>query len=1256
MIPSTTILRFIKKNAFVIIAGISFLSSSYFVQYFFSHSSSPVQVKNTLQKDIRFRSKDFEQLLIDDRLIKSLITNEAVEEDFKRIAEKDYFIFLAEQTSSEPQLRFWNTQVIQPVLALWQHEDGQWFQKLINGYYVVVRKTLQLKGRGEVAALALIPVKWEFYVTTNELNNSFAYLPFIEDYYNVSNLKQPGFAITNVQGKTLFWLTEKVNTPRPLGMVTIILRLLAFLCVLWLLYKISEQMVKTQGFAKAFAVLTISFLTLRVLSYYLPFPFNFRQFELFDPAVYGSGPVLKSLGDLLINIFLLTWLLLFAKQFGNMQKINISNRFVRYILCVILAVAVYAITIMAGGTAKSLVADSQISFDVTNFFSLGIYSFIGFFILGCLSVCTYLLLGYLVSLLKNFTNNNIFLQLIVVVVVCFTHLTVTINSGQVHFHLGLLLWLLVVILLLQWKRQLFSFVPGSGSALFWLLVFALSLTALLLTENNKKEWAARKRMAEKLSLQTDPSAENLLSIALSNFRREFLQGNFYRFNTQGSNQFLKDSLLGEHFSGYLNKFDTEIFTFNREEQSLFNTDSASYNTLNTIYNLQSKDLSSGDWRYFEESFDKFYYIARREVMDPQTFQIKGYLFLVSKPRRYSAEKFYPELFSKTFNLQTDQSPSYAYALYKNGELVNSFNDYPFPVHLTETHIKGSGFHEHKVNGFSELWYHATAERVVAVVKHTDGLLQFITLFAYLFLGFLMMWVLYRVLHFISVERKNKKEFRQLVQLNFRTQVHTTITAISVISFLVIGISTIFFFINRHSRTNKERLSRTIQIMRGEVEQALQQQAIMDDMLKVYDEVAAGELQLKMNRISEIHGVDVNVYDPTGLLRVSSQPYYYNKGLLSRLMQPMAFHKLNYQMLVQTIEDEQVGSRSYMSIYVPVRDEKGTTYAYLNIPYFTSQNELRQEISSFLVTLINLNAFIFLIAGLIAFFVTNRITSSFSFISQKMKEIKLGKANEAIVWNRNDEIGELVEEYNKMVLQLEESAALLAKSEREGAWREMARQVAHEIKNPLTPMKLSIQHLQKAIDNNAVDTKLISQNVAKTLVEQIDYLSNIASDFSNFANIGNAKLERINLLESLQAVVNLFKMDTTIVIQLSNTALHPVFVMGDKTQMNRLFTNLIRNAVEAVPEEKKAIVDVQMTASGEEAVVRITDNGNGIEASVKDKIFYPNFTTKTSGTGLGLAMCKGIVEQMKGDVWFDTESGKGTSFFVKLRQANEQNAS
>jgi nitrogen fixation/metabolism regulation signal transduction histidine kinase len=238
----------------------------------------------------------------------------------------------------------------------------------------------------------------------------------------------------------------------------------------------------------------------------------------------------------------------------------------------------------------------------------------------------------------------------------------------------------------------------------------------------------------------------------------------------------------------------------------------------------------------------------------------------------------------------------------------------------------------------------------------------------------------------------------------------------------------------------------------------------------------------------------------------------------------------------------------------VRENDGNAYAYINIPYFTSKPELRQEISNFLVTIINLNAFIFLIAGLIALFITNRITNSFSIISDKMREVNLGKMNEQIVWNRNDEIGELVQEYNKMVAKLGESATALAKSEREGAWREMARQVAHEIKNPLTPMKLSIQYLQKAINNNQPNVKELSSSVANTLVEQIDHLSKIAADFSQFANIGTTNVTQFDLHDVIVSLKELYTADET--VQFDWRPIHNrLMVEADKTQMNRLFTNL-----------------------------------------------------------------------------------------------------
>jgi two-component system, NtrC family, nitrogen regulation sensor histidine kinase NtrY len=240
----------------------------------------------------------------------------------------------------------------------------------------------------------------------------------------------------------------------------------------------------------------------------------------------------------------------------------------------------------------------------------------------------------------------------------------------------------------------------------------------------------------------------------------------------------------------------------------------------------------------------------------------------------------------------------------------------------------------------------------------------------------------------------------------------------------------------------------------------------------------------------------------------------------------------------------------------------------------------------------------------------------------------------------------VKEYNKMVSKLDDSAAALAKSEREGAWREMARQVAHEIKNPLTPMKLSLQYLQKSIAARSSNVEELTTNVVKTLVEQIEHLNHIAGEFGQFANIGNPKNETFDLNEVIKLVTQLHSIDDRIHIGL-HLIQRPIMIHADRTHINRLFTNLILNAMQAVPSDRNVMINVIEDITQDTVLIKVHDNGNGISEALQSKIFTPNFTTKTSGTGLGLAMSKGIVEQAKGKIWFETEAGVGTTFFVEL---------
>ena len=607
---------------------------------------------------------------------------------------------------------------------------------------------------------------------------------------------------------------------------------------------------------------------------------------------------------------------------------------------------------------------------------------------------------------------------------------------------------------------------------------------------------------------------------------------------------------------------------------------------------------------------------------------------------------YPELFSKGHNNAIENSSTYAFAIYRNNKLISSHNDYPFATSLPTLQFGGQPYLQQNHNNNSELWYKAGGDKYVVIVKPDNLLIESFTLFSYIFCSFLLLTALFLLTNVLIRSRLNFNKLKTYFQLTIRNQVHGTIIFFSTISFLIIGIATIIFFISRYENNNREKLSNTIHIMEKELKNDVDKNWLSIDSLQMAEVSNQEDVDKIINKISEIHGVDVNLYSLNGDLKVSSLPLPYIKGIVSTKMEPLAYYHLHNKKEVQYFQKEHIGKLIFLSNYVPVIDAEGNEYAYLNIPYFTSQNKLKDEISNFLVTIINLNAFIFLIAGIVALFITNRITNSFSLIGEKMKRINLDKRNEAIVWNRNDEIGGLVIEYNKMVGKLDESAKALAKTEREGAWREMARQVAHEIKNPLTPMKLSMQFLQKSIENNAPNVKELSSKVAGTLVEQIDHLSNIASQFSQFANIENAKKEKINLTESLLSVQQLYEGNDNIKLtwQIPES---PVYIIADKTHINRLLTNLIQNGLQAASENSLPEINISEQIIYNTVLIKIKDNGVGIPEDIQSKIFIPNFTTKSSGTGLGLAMCKQIVEQSNGNIYFETSTKDGTAFYINF---------
>jgi signal transduction histidine kinase len=1239
------------KFSLLLGAAFLFVLSFVFNTLYTNRSSIAEEVRHA-EDYLHGKQKDFNSFLADTLLIDRLVENRESPTEFKRITDKLYGIFIYKVNNTGTlTLNFWSNQLVLPPSATFWQDDLEEFMRMSNGYYLVIKRTLAIASN-TIFVYALIPVRSDFFLQTEYLPQKFVYSNTADNRVLMSKAATE-FPVKSLTDKTLFYLDKKTSGAVPYNnRLTIILRFSGLLLLLLFTHLVAESLARKKIW-KGVLFLGFSLLALRVIIYIFPGLLNLRQFELFDPSIYGSNLIQRSLGDLLMNSAFFCWIVLFTWYKVQHLKNVISPLpfWLRSIAGIFsLCLLIYS-TFILSSVIRSIVADSKISFDVTNFFSLNRYTVVGFIVLATLSLSYYYFTQLLFRIIFPLFRDNIWLVYFAIGFSGLIFLTLKSGNPTVLFYIPVLAWLLLYTWMVNRDGVILNRIRiNIAGILFWIFVFSTSIAAIMLAENRKAEWGKRKFYAEKLAEQTDASSERLMNIAIKFLDKDFLQENFHRFADSVGSRYFRDSIMASNYSAYLNKYETRLYVYDTTGHPLYNDDPTTFDALNTIVTLQAHPTSTPDLYYYETAFDKYTYITQRIVGDSVGNKL-GYFFLISNPKKYSSDALLPEFFKQYKKNDPENSPIYSYAVYSQKKLIALSNKYPFATRLNDKHIPRNKEFERRSNGdFDELWYRAGNEKVVVMARKEDTLIESITLFSYIFCSFLFLVFIVQVLSLLLKAVYDWQGFKSFFHFNIRNQVHSTIIFVSIFSFIIIGIATITFFKSRHNRNNSDKLSRTMKIMVNEMEKRIDSGNPFGKVAQLHDSVSNYSLQDLVKEVSGIHGVDVNVYDLNGDLRVSSETNVYDEGVLSTKIDPVAFYRLSRLNQIEHVQEERIADLSYLSIYAPVRDADGQAYAYLSIPYFTSQPELDQEISNFIVTVINLNAFILLIAGLIALFITNRITRSFSIISDKMKEVNLGRLNEEIAWNRNDEIGDLVKEYNKMVGKLEESAEALAKTEREGAWREMARQVAHEIKNPLTPMKLSIQYLQKSINSNHPNVKELSSNVASTLVEQIDHLAKIAADFSQFANISYTNMEEFDLHEVIRSLKELYRSDESIAFTWKPVN-RPLTVNADKTQMNRLFTNLFANAVEACV-DKACQIDV--TEEVYDGVVRISikDNGEGISQEMQSRIFIPNFTTKSSGTGLGLAMCKGIVEQVKGKIWFDTQRGTGTTFHVEIPLAEE----
>ena len=479
---------------------------------------------------------------------------------------------------------------------------------------------------------------------------------------------------------------------------------------------------------------------------------------------------------------------------------------------------------------------------------------------------------------------------------------------------------------------------------------------------------------------------------------------------------------------------------------------------------------------------------------------------------------------------------------------------------------------------------------------------------------------------------------KLKKLSLRTRIFLAMILLVLLASILISSVAIYQYKEERQEYHTERLKRKEENIQTHLKRVLNGK---QNTWEIKTENIPLIFKEEIYNVADIHKLQINLYDLEGTLLISSKSGLQNNDA-SKCLEAEVLNDIYNKAEHRFVDKHKENGETYQSSYTYLTDKRSKPIAILNLPYLEKDDFLSKELQEFLRRIAYAYTFILLMAIGIAFLLSKYITKSLKTISDKINTTRLEKRNEKIEVNdTSEEISTLVNSYNSMIDELEESAVQLARSEREQAWREMAKQVAHEIKNPLTPMRLTVQNFQRKFDSNDENIHSKLDEYSKTLIQQIDTMSSIASAFSNFAKMPAQQNETLNVVKIVKLALDIFNEDYIFFTAEDKE----IIAKFDRTQLIRVVTNLVKNAIQAMPENQTPKVLINVGTKNNDVIVTVSDNGSGVSEENKDKVFEPKFTTKTSGMGLGLAMVKNIVETYNGTITFKSEKDRGTTFTV-----------
>lgn len=659
--------------------------------------------------------------------------------------------------------------------------------------------------------------------------------------------------------------------------------------------------------------------------------------------------------------------------------------------------------------------------------------------------------------------------------------------------------------------------------------------------------------------------------------------------------FLKDTTISVLFDTF--NYDIEIFDF--KGKTMLSNHFSNFEAIQSLYNTSFSVGKGVRFQPFNQT-----YILKYDIANSSSISHFYTLFIVFKGKHVQED--------------IDKNNKYSYVITNKDGIIKR-NDVSgiIPAATLLTDVDSTMVKQN----FSFVVFKPNDEYKIIAYRKISTLLKPISLFSFIFTIFGVVLLLITILNTKYTFLPSTYALRFGDRSSLKTKIQLSIIGLILLGFLIIGVITGYYFKNlmevNQNQNNGQIATNIISNIQSDINQLSEDADIQKFISR------------KISEYSLIHNKPLTVYSADGAL--------VNYASQENIPVRLAWEKC--------ITPTMASFRSQNIDFYPIAYTGTKPETYIGIVK-TANTGAMINILDFMSTILNAYIFLFLIAGALAITITNSITQPLSILTEKLKGFKLGKKNEPLEWNSNDEIGILIKNYNNLTDQLEKSATILAKTERDMAWREMAKQVAHEIKNPLTPMKLSIQYLEKSSQSNPERAYQLIPRISNTLIEQIDNLTQIANEFSNFATMPTANNEKVALNDIVEAVHDLFRKREDMDINMIEP-IDELYAFADKNHLVRILNNLLKNAIQAIPENRRGKIEIELTRQQNNAVIRISDNGTGIPDYMKDKVFTPNFTTKSSGTGLGLAICANMIESFNGKIYFETKLNEGTDFYISI---------